>query len=101
MLPAVATPRLQMKVRAMMRPNKVSEIRSIGSSTCTKGISEAADIKSNIHWLDLQEPILPAMLADGANLHNTDAEHSIEGRNTIECWTPSARNKSRAAPESE
>ena len=73
-----------MKVRAMIRPNKVSEIRSIGSSTCTKGISEAADIKSNVHWLDLQEPILPAMLADGANLHNIGAEHNIEGRSTIE-----------------
>jgi hypothetical protein len=30
----------------MIRPNKVSEIRSIGSSTRPKGISETADIKS-------------------------------------------------------
>jgi hypothetical protein len=34
-----------MKVRTIIRPNKVSEIRSIGSSTRAKGISETADIK--------------------------------------------------------
>src|SRR6185436_21056693 len=54
MLPDVATPRLQMKVRAMIRPNKVSEIRSIGSSTRPMGISETADIESSARWLNLQ-----------------------------------------------
>ena len=43
-----------MKVRAMIRPNKVSEIRSIGSSTRPKGISETSDIESNARWLNLQ-----------------------------------------------
>src|SRR6185369_1179471 len=54
MLPDVATPRLQMKVRAMIRPNKVSEIRSIGSSTRPEGLSETSDIESNAPWLNLQ-----------------------------------------------
>src|SRR5262249_21360408 len=58
MLPAVAIPRLHMKVRTIIKPNKVSEIRSIGSSTRTKGISETADIKSKRPWLNLQGPIL-------------------------------------------
>src|SRR6516164_7965827 len=59
MLPVVATPRLQMKVRTMIRPNKASEIRSIGSSTRSKGASETADIKSNARWFDLQENRVP------------------------------------------
>src|SRR5215468_7382075 len=54
MLPVVATPRLQMKVRAMIRPNKVSEIRSIGSSTRPKRVSETSDIESNARRLNLQ-----------------------------------------------
>src|SRR4249919_661748 len=53
MLPDVATPRLQMKVSAMIRPNKVSEIRSIGSSN-PKGVSETSDIESSARWLNLQ-----------------------------------------------
>jgi hypothetical protein len=48
-----------MKVRTMIRPNKVSEIRSIGSSTRSKGASETADIKSNARWFDLQENRVP------------------------------------------
>ena len=43
-----------MKVRAMIRPNKVSEIRSIGSSTRPEGLSETSDIESNARWLNLQ-----------------------------------------------
>jgi hypothetical protein len=38
----------------MIRPNKVSEIRSIGSSTCPRGLSETSDIESNARWLNLQ-----------------------------------------------
>jgi hypothetical protein len=38
----------------MIRPNKVSEIRSIGSSTRPKGLSETSDIESNARWLNLQ-----------------------------------------------
>ena len=41
-----------MKVRAMIRPNKVSDIRSIGSSM-RKEVSETSDIESNAHWLNL------------------------------------------------
>src|ERR1700751_822325 len=65
MLPAVATPRLQMKVRTMIRPNKVSEIRSIGSSTRAKGISETADIKSKRPLAQSQRPIFPTALFNG------------------------------------
>src|SRR5215475_12689643 len=63
MLPAVAMPRLQMKVRAMIRPNNVSEIRSIGSSTRQERISETADIKAALaqSW----GSVLVAILADG------------------------------------
>ena len=43
-----------MKVRAMIRPNKVSEIRSIGSSTRPEGLSETSDIELNARWLNLQ-----------------------------------------------
>src|ERR1700745_2574104 len=65
MLPAVATPRLQVKVRTMTRPNKVSEIRSIGSSTRTKGIPETADIKSKRALAQTQRPIFPTTLFNG------------------------------------
>jgi len=44
-------------VRAMIRPNKVSEIRSIGSSTRPNVISETADIESNARWFNLQGSI--------------------------------------------
>jgi hypothetical protein len=39
------------KVRAMIKPNKVSEIRSTGSSTRSKGIPETFDIEKSIRWL--------------------------------------------------
>ena len=42
-----------MNVSAMIRPNKVSEIRSIGSSN-PKGVSETSDIESSARWLNLQ-----------------------------------------------
>ena len=84
MLPDVATPRLQIKVRAMIRPNKVSEIRSIGSSTRLKGISETADIKSNARWFDLQKSILRSIFAtDQSFLHNVGVEYNIACRGTI------------------
>jgi hypothetical protein len=44
-----------MKVRAMIRPNKVSDIRSIGSSM-RDDISETSDMESNAHWLNLGAP---------------------------------------------
>jgi hypothetical protein len=68
----------------MIRPNKVSEIRSIGSSTRLKGISETADIKSNARWFDLQESILRIIFAtDQSFLHNVGVEYSIACRSAI------------------
>src|SRR3974390_3459 len=82
MLPVVATPRLQMKVRTMIRPNKASEIRSIGSSTRSKGASETVNIKSNARWFDLQEnrAIAPSDFMLGAVGSHRIARHQAGGR---------------------
>ena len=93
-----------MKVRAMIRPNKVSEIRSIGSSTRPKGLSETSDIESNARWLNLQGKFADYFQpAEPTYLHRVGAEHGIECRSTIEpsdfMFAAMARNKSRAAPE--
>src|ERR1700751_4337626 len=58
MLAPVAIPSEQRKVRAMIRPNKVSEILSIGSSTLPKGVSDASDILENTHGLILGAALL-------------------------------------------
>jgi hypothetical protein len=69
----------------MIRPNKVSEIRSIGSSTRQNGISETADIKSNARWLNLQGSILLTIWpTEQTFLHSVGAQYSIECRSTIE-----------------
>jgi hypothetical protein len=52
----------------MTRPNKVSEIRSIGSSTRTKGIPETADIKSKRALAQTQRPIFPTTLFNGVTV---------------------------------
>src|SRR5262249_22867359 len=98
MLPAVAMPRLQMKVRAMIRPNNVSEIRSIEPSTRKERISETADIKAALaqSW----GSVLVAILADGRDLsaHIVGAKIACrrESHSSTLCWTPSACNQSVA-----
>src|SRR5215470_19225372 len=62
MLAPVAIPSEQRKVRAMIRPNKVSEILSIGSSTLPKGVSEASDILENTHGLIFGAALLTTLL---------------------------------------
>src|SRR5215471_1052794 len=87
-----------MKVRAIIRPNKVSEIRSIGSSTRPEGISETADIKSNACWLDLEEPILRAILANGADLSARSTDRAPQHDRTLRLYVERHRLAMDRAP---
>src|SRR5258707_13493257 len=65
-----------MKVRAMIRPNKVSEIRSIGSSTLSNRESETSDILIKLR--NLRGPFADYFQpAEQTFLRNVGAEHSI------------------------
>src|SRR6476620_10953739 len=87
MLPDVATPRLQMKVRAMIRPNKVSEIRSIGSSTRPDGLSETSDIESNAPWLTICRANSLAIFQ--ATVNKKPSKRAVRTRRRwrpVKCW---------------
>ena len=72
-----------MKVRAMIRPNKVSEIRSIGSSTLPNRVSETSDI--SIKLRNLRGPFADYFQpAEQTFLRNVGAEHRIGSRSAIE-----------------
>src|SRR4029078_6914221 len=68
----VATPSEQMKVSAMIRPNRVSDIRSIGSSTLPNRESESSDIM-----------VQPASLKAWKNV-NTDQKCWIREENSAQ-----------------
>ena len=83
MSPDVATLREQMKVSTMIRPNKVSEIRSIGSNMRSKEGSETSDIESNAYLAQSRESDLPAIVsAEHAFLHGVGSERSLKCRST-------------------
>jgi hypothetical protein len=72
-------------VRAMIRPNKVSEIRSIGSSTLRKGLSDTSDISIKRPWLDLRGRFADYLQPpEQTFLHKVGAKQSIGYRSAIE-----------------
>src|SRR6478672_6459829 len=86
MLSAVATPRLLMKVRTMIRPNRVSEIRSIGSSTGPKGTSVTSDIESNAHRIKRplnQTPVAQSSEASLLTISAGGADLSTQRRREV------------------
>jgi hypothetical protein len=80
MLAPVATPREQMKVRAIIRPNMVSEIRCIGSSTRPEEVSEASGIVSNAQLAQFGGGDLLTIFSRKTSLlvqHRREAPHQV------------------------
>jgi hypothetical protein len=73
------------KVRAIFKPNKTSETRSIGSTTRLKGIPETCDIESSVPVRNFHR--LNAICFSWQSrtlLDNTGVEQTVDCRGAVE-----------------